>query len=115
LTVEVLCPLATSDSPVHSDFTFLISALSSVHCSPKSTVGRSGSLLRWLTGHVRCTRDSPVNYSGATLRKKPESGQFTRVLGLGTEQCSVRHWQHLYLSFAPNYVESLTHFFVDLC
>jgi hypothetical protein len=29
------------------------------------------------------------------------------VLGLGTEQCPVRHcWQHLYLSFAPNFVET---------
>jgi hypothetical protein len=32
------------------------------------------------------------------------------VLGLGTGQCLVRHWQHLYLSFAANFVESPTYF-----
>jgi hypothetical protein len=50
-----------------------------------------------------------VNYSGVTL-EKPESGQFVGVLGLGTGQCLVRHWQHLYLSFAANFVESPTYF-----
>jgi hypothetical protein len=64
--------------------------LSTIHCSPQSTVGRSCPLLRWLTGHVRCTPDSPVNYSGATLEKL-ESDQFVGVLGLGTGQCPVRH------------------------
>ena len=31
--------------------------------------------LPWSTGHVRCTPDSPVNYSGAPL-EIPEGGQF---------------------------------------
>jgi hypothetical protein len=35
------------------------------HCSLlQSTVGVQWPLLRWLTGHVWCTLDSPVNYSG---------------------------------------------------
>jgi hypothetical protein len=58
-------------------------------------------MLRWLTGHVRCTPDSPVNYSGATLgktRERPVDG----VLGLGTGQCPV------FLVLAPNLVESST-------
>jgi hypothetical protein len=41
LAVEVLCPLAASDSPVRSDFAVLTSALSNIHCSSQSTVGRS--------------------------------------------------------------------------
>jgi hypothetical protein len=41
---------------------------------------------------IRCTPDSPVNYSGVTLRK-PESGQFMRCLGLGTRQCPVHTGQ----------------------
>jgi hypothetical protein len=38
LTVEVLCPLATPDSPVRSDFVVLTSTLSIVHCSLFITV-----------------------------------------------------------------------------
>jgi hypothetical protein len=33
---------------------------------------RSLPLLRWLTWHVRCTPDSPVNYSGALPRETQE-------------------------------------------
>jgi hypothetical protein len=39
-------------------------------------------LLRWLTGHVRCTPDSPVNYSGACPGKSRE-WPVRVVLGLG--------------------------------
>jgi hypothetical protein len=64
-TVEVVCHVVAPDSPVPvcSDF----SALTSVaHCSLwQSTIGARLLLLRWLTGHVRCTPDSLVNYSGA--------------------------------------------------
>jgi hypothetical protein len=56
-----------------SQFWLMTSALSTVHCSPQSTVGRSWSLLRWLTRHVRCSPDSPMNYSGATPRKNPRA------------------------------------------
>jgi hypothetical protein len=36
------------------------------HCSLlQSTVNAQWPLLRWLTGHVRCTPDSLVNYGGA--------------------------------------------------
>jgi hypothetical protein len=70
LTVEVVCPVVAPDSlvphrtcPVHSGFSALTSDL---HCSLwQSTVGARLPLLCWLTGHVRCTPDSPVNYSGA--------------------------------------------------
>jgi hypothetical protein len=75
----------------------LTCALFIIHLTSQSTVGRSWSLLRSLTEHVRCTPDSLVNYSGATLgktRERPVHG----VLGLGNGQCPVRHWQHLYLS-----------------
>jgi hypothetical protein len=37
-----------------------------------------------------------MNYSRVALGK-PESGQFTRWLGLGTGQCPVRHWLHHFL------------------
>jgi hypothetical protein len=50
-----------------------------------------------------------VNYSGATPRESRER-PVGECLGLGTGQCPMRHWQHLYLSFAPNYVESPTYF-----
>jgi hypothetical protein len=52
-------------------------------------------LLRWLTGHVRCIPNSPVNYSGASpteTREWPDRG----VLGLGIGRCPVRHWQHFH-------------------
>jgi hypothetical protein len=38
------------------------------YCSLQSTVDTRLSLLCWLTGHVRCTPDSPLNYS----RARPE-------------------------------------------
>jgi hypothetical protein len=72
-----LCLIAAPDSlvlhrtcPVCSDFSALTSA---VHFSLlQSTVGARLLLLRWLTGHVRCTPGSPVNYSGALLRNSRE-------------------------------------------
>jgi hypothetical protein len=77
LTVEVLCPLAAPDSLVRFDFAALTSDLRTVHCSSDKAVDRwrSWPLLCWLAGHVQCTPDRLVNYSGATL-EKPESDQF---------------------------------------
>ena len=77
LTIGTLCHVAAPDSPVPhrtcpmcSDFSALTSL---AHCSLwQSTVGARLSLLRWLTGHVRCTPGSPVNYSGARLRETRE-------------------------------------------
>jgi hypothetical protein len=43
-----------------------------------------------------------------------ESGQFVWVLGLGTEQCPVRHWQHLYLSLLQTLLSSQLILFVGL-
>jgi hypothetical protein len=93
----------TTDSLVQSDFAALTSDLHTVHfyCTQQSTVGRSWPLLCWLTGHVQCTPDSLVKYSGATPRKTRER-PVRRVL---TGQCSVRHWQHLYLSLLQTFVE----------
>jgi hypothetical protein len=85
LTVEVLCPLAAPDSPVCSDFC-------TVHCSSRQSSQPLGIVDRCSVG----SPDNLVNYSGVTLRK-PESGQFARCLGLGTGQCPVLHWLHLYL------------------
>jgi hypothetical protein len=96
--MEFLCPLATPDSPVRSDFTVLTSDFCFVHCTIISAVNCWAQLTVAPLAHrtVQCTPDSPVNYSGVTLRK-PKSGQFVRCLGLGTRQCPVRHWLHLYL------------------
>jgi hypothetical protein len=100
LIVEVLCPLVAPDSPVRSDFAILTSHFCTIHCSSVSTVDRWAKLTVALLAHrtVRCTPDSPVNFSGVALRK-PESGQFEKCLGLGTGQCPVRHMLHqlLYL------------------
>jgi hypothetical protein len=48
----------------------------------ESAVGARLSLLRWLTGHVRCTPDSLVNYSGAPLGNSREWA-IRVLLGLG--------------------------------
>jgi hypothetical protein len=75
LTVEVLCPLAAPDSSVRSDFALLTSDFCSVHCIVVSAVDHWAQLTVAPLAHrtVRCTSDSPVNYSGVTLRK-PKSG-----------------------------------------
>jgi non-ribosomal peptide synthetase component F len=83
---------------------WLLTAMSTVHCSPQSTVGRSWPLLRWLTRHVRCTPDSPVNYSIATLwktRERPVHG----VPWLGHRTVSGAPLATPMLVFAPNFVE----------
>jgi hypothetical protein len=78
------------------DFAVLTSALFTV--PPVSAVDRWAQLIVAPLAHrtVQCTPDSPVNYSGVTLRKT-KSVQFVRCLGLGTGQCLVCHWLHLYL------------------
>jgi hypothetical protein len=86
----------TPDSPVRSDFAVLTSALFTVPSSAQSIVGCSWPLLRWLTGQSGGTPDSLVIFSGVTLRK-PESGQFTKCLGLGTDlmlerQMFISYW-----------------------
>jgi hypothetical protein len=89
----------TPDSPAHSDFAALTSDFCTVHFLLFTAVDRwpSWLLLRWLTGHVRCTPDSPVNYNGATPRESWER-LVCECLGLGTGQCLVCHWQHQCLS-----------------
>ena len=64
LTVGVLCPVAAPNNPVRSDFLLWLLTCT-VHLL-QSIVGRMLLLLRWLTGHARCTPDSPVNYSEAS-------------------------------------------------
>jgi hypothetical protein len=87
LTIGVLCPVVAPDSPVpyrtcpvRSDFTAWHLTL---HCTLLlSTVDARLPLLRWLTGHVRCTPYSPVNYRGTRPGKTRE--WLVRVeLGLG--------------------------------
>jgi hypothetical protein len=84
-TATVHCPVhATSARPLGFGATSYIlcselwrALFTTVHFW-QTTVGAWLPLLRWLTGHVRCTQDSPVNYSGARL-KKPESELFGLV------------------------------------
>jgi hypothetical protein len=78
-------------------------------------------LLRWLTEHVRCTPDSPVNYSGATLVKPREQALWV-VLSLGHRTVSDAHRT---LSGAPLvapfqvllqiYLSPQLNFFLGLC
>jgi hypothetical protein len=71
--VAPLSPVAHRTCPASSDFTLHTFAVDRWRRLP---------LLRWLTGHVRCTPDSPVNYSGARPSKSRE--WLVRVeLGLG--------------------------------
>jgi hypothetical protein len=113
-TVEVLCPIVAPDSPVPhrtypvcSDFSTLTSA---VHCSHlQSTIGARLPLLSWLTRHVRCTPDCPVNYSGASPMKTRE--WLVRVeLGLEHRTLSGASLAPHSQVFAPNYFESPTKF-----
>jgi hypothetical protein len=88
LIVEVVCPVVAPDSPVHSVFSALTSDL---HCSLwQSTVVPRLPLLRWLTGLVRCTPDSLMNFSGARP-EKPESELFECCSACCTRHCPVRH------------------------
>jgi hypothetical protein len=52
------------------------------------------AVARWLTGQFGGTPDSPVNYSGACLRK-PESGCLDSVRSWCTEQSNVLRRQKL--------------------
>jgi hypothetical protein len=117
LTVESLCPIAAPDSsvahwtcPVRSDFAawHLTTVLCTVDLTSQSTVALSCLLLRWLTGHVRCTPNSPVNYSGASLGKKPRERPVWGVLGLGHRTLSGAPLAAPFQVFAPNFVESRT-------
>jgi hypothetical protein len=114
LNVEVLCPLAAPDSLVAhwtvqcvltSQFWLLTSALFTVHRSRPL-----GAVDRFSIG----SSDSPVNYSGATPRKTRER-PVRGVLGLGTGQCLVRHWQHQCLSLLQTCRDPQLIFFVGLC
>jgi hypothetical protein len=102
--------------PVRSDFAawHLTSALCAFTVPAVDRWAHRLPLLCWLTGHVWCTPDSPVNYSGATLGKTRE-WLVRVVLGLGHQTLSdahrtlsgaplAAHSQHS----APNFVESPT-------
>jgi hypothetical protein len=72
LTVEVLCLVAAPDSPVAHQTCPVRSVFSALTCDAHCSLfavdrWRIRPLLRWLTGHVQCTPDSLVNYSGARL------------------------------------------------
>jgi hypothetical protein len=78
LIVGSLCPEVAPDSPVPSGVLWLLSR--TVHnCSLLvDDHWRRLPLLRWLTGHVRCTPDSPVNYSG--VRREETRGWRVRLV-----------------------------------
>jgi hypothetical protein len=60
------CTGQSDATPDMSDVFWLSALTSDLHYSLlQSTIGARLPLLRWLTGHVRCTPDNPVNYSGA--------------------------------------------------
>jgi hypothetical protein len=60
------CTGQSGSTPDMSGVFWLYALTSDLHCSLlQSTVGARLSLICWLTGHVCCTLDSPVNYSGA--------------------------------------------------
>jgi hypothetical protein len=98
----------TTDSPVRSNFAVLTSDFCTLHYSPQSTVGRNWPLLSWLTGHVRCTPDSPVNYSGMTLGKTREQPVWGCLSWAPDRVCAHRTVSGAILAtpmlvFAPNF------------
>jgi hypothetical protein len=118
LTIEVLCLVVATDSPVahqtcpvRSDFLLWLLTCT-VHLL-QSIVGRMLPLLHWLTGHVRCTPDSPVNYSGARFWKTRER-PFWMVPGLGHRTLSGAPLAAQFHVFAPNidWVPNLISFLV---
>jgi hypothetical protein len=110
LTVEVICLVVASDSPVahqtcsvRSDFSALTS---DTHCSSFPVDRwRRLPLLRRLIGQVGCTPDSLVNYSGAHPWKTREWPVWM-VLGLGHRTVSGAPLTAPFQVFAPNFVES---------
>jgi hypothetical protein len=74
------------------------------HCSLlQSTVDAQQPLLHWLTGHVRCTSDSLVNYSRARLANSQEWLVHLRLGLVHTGQCPVRHLA-AHSCLAPNLI-----------
>jgi hypothetical protein len=109
LTVEVICPVATPDM----SGAFLLRSLTSdfyivsFYCIRSRPLSTRLLLLRWLTRHVRCTPDSPVNYSGAHLWKTQERRVWV-VPGLGHRTVSGAPLAAQSQVFAPNFVGSPT-------
>jgi hypothetical protein len=108
LTVEVFCLLAAPDSPVRSDFAALTSALCTFLLFTAVDRWCSWPLLCWLTGHVRRTPDSPVNYSGASPRETPRVARSWSARP-GHQTMSGAPLAALPLVFAPNFVEFPTY------
>jgi hypothetical protein len=115
LTIEVFCPVAAPDSPM---------ACRTVRCVLTSKLWLLTSALYGFTVHRsrplravdRCSvgsSDSPMNYSGAS-RGKTREWPVRGVLGIGTGQCPVRHWQHKSLSLLRTLLNSQLNFFVGL-
>jgi hypothetical protein len=76
------------------------------YCLLQSTIDAKLPLLRWFTGHVQCTPDNPVNYSGATpseTRVASSSGARPRHQTLSGAPLGAP-----FLVFAPNFVDSST-------
>jgi hypothetical protein len=112
LTVEAICHVVAPDSPVRSDLLLWLLTCT-VHLL-HLIVGRMLPLLHWLTGHVRCTPDSPVNYSGARPRKTRECS--VRVeLSLGHRTLSGAPLAAHSQVFAPSLLNPQLNFFLGLC
>jgi hypothetical protein len=109
LTVEVICPLAAPDSPVRSDFVVPTSDFCSDHYSLFIAVDR------WVQLTVVGSPDSPVNYSGVTLRKSRER-QVHEVPRPWHRTVSSAPLVAPFIVFVPNFVEfPQLIFFVGLC
>jgi hypothetical protein len=84
------------------------------HCSLlQSIINAQWPLLHWFTGHVRCTPNSPVNYSGV----RPENSREWPVrlrAGLVHRTMSDAPWQDTLIS-CSKFVSPQLNFFLGLC
>jgi hypothetical protein len=101
---------ATPDSPVTSDFCPLTSACTVWHCTLlKSTIGAQVVIAPLAHRTVRCTPDSPVNYSG-TCPLNSQECLVCCARAWCTGHCLVRQRQHTVSPFAPILIVSPTEF-----
>jgi hypothetical protein len=78
----------------------------------QSTVDARLALLRWLTGHVRCTPDSLVNYIGV---RPGETQEWLVWVLLGLGHCPVRHLSAHSQVLLQILLSPQLNFFLGLC
>jgi hypothetical protein len=100
-TIEVVCPYGAPDSPVRPDVAdcLLTSDASDCGAVDRSQPLAESTVASWAHRTVRCTPDSPMNFSGRALRIL-EIGQFVECSSLGTGHCPVHH-RLVQIYFAP--------------